>query len=619
MRLALAAVTACARFDGLAMLAAAVSAIASLIGVVVVMIILAEVVLRSLGEQVPPGFEELANFLFVWWVLLGASVGVARRAHPRITVLLERLSPVVARPLELAGEIICLIYFGLLTVYGFRIALLATQPSLALEMPMTWAYLALGVGGGLMTVFQLAALAARGRPSFQSLLVVLTAGLLGGALYGLASFDIYAFLVAAALCLFVIGVPVAVVLGVVTLGALGFADPATMINYVIRLFDGLNNFVLLSIPLFILTGTLMSQGGISRRLVGFASGLVGWARGGLGLADIVASVFFADISGSAVSDTAAIGSIMIPGMVQRGYTRGFATALQAAAGSLGMLFPPSITMILYAWVANVSVARLFLASFLPGFLVAFTFSLVTYAVARRRDFPREPRQSVAELAARFRAAVLALFTPVIILGGILSGLFTPTEAGVIAAVYAAAIGLLGYRDLSFRDLPAIIGAATVSMSRVIFIACNAIAFSWVLIIHQGPQFVAELLPQIASSRLAILVLINLFLVVLHVFLEGASTVVAIVPVFLPLLAQMHVDPVYFGIIVMLNSAAGLLMPPVGLCLYISCSISGEKLETVAREVVPFVLAVFADIAILLLFPSITSVVPDLVLRSLPGG
>jgi C4-dicarboxylate transporter, DctM subunit len=208
----------------------------------------------------------------------------------------------------------------------------------------------------------------------------------------------------------------------------------------------------------------------------------------------------------------------------------------------------------------------------------------------------------------------ALIAPVIILGGILSGTFTATEAGVVAAVYALLVGLLGYRELTIQTIFKAWREATTSMSRVVFIAGNAIAFSWVLIINQGPQKITDLLTGTTENTVVILILLNIIMVVLHVFLEGASTVVAIVPVFLPLLIQLHVDPVFFGIIVMLNSATGLLMPPVGLCLYISASISGEKLEVVAREVLPFVAALFFNIAILIAFPGLVSFLPNLLME-----
>jgi C4-dicarboxylate transporter DctM subunit len=585
----------------------------SVIGVAVVILIFSQVVLRFAGAQVPPAFEELGDFLFVWWVFLGAAVTEHARGHPRITIFLELLAPAVRNEAALTAELISLGYFAALGFLGFRIASVASEPSLSLNIPMTYPYLALGMGGAMMLLFHIDGMVARVRLTRASVatVIVIFAACVGG--YWLAQASIYAFVVVGAVAMFVIGVPVALVLGTVTITALATGSLSDTINYPIRLFDGLNNFVLLSIPLFMLTGTLMSFGGISRRLVDFANGLVGWMRGGLGLADIVASVFFADVSGSAVSDTAAIGSIMIPGMVQRGYDRGFATALQSAAGSLGMLFPPSITMILYAWVTNVSVAQLFLSSFIPGLMVAASFAVVAYVIARRRQFPREKSAGLRALTCQAAGAFPALLAPVLILGGILSGIFTATEAGVVAAVYALLVGLFGYRELTLRTAIAAWREATISMSRVIFIAGNAIAFSWVLIINQGPQKITHLLTGTTENVVVILILLNLIMVVLHVFLEGASTVVAIVPVFLPLLLQLHVDPVFFGILVMLNSATGLLMPPVGLCLYISASISGERLEVVAREVIPFVLVLFGNIAVLIAFPQLVSFLPGLLM------
>ena len=597
----------------LAAVTSALHLLTAVIGIAVVILIFSQVVLRFAGAQVPPVFEELGDFLFVWWVFLGAAMTMREAGHPRITVFIDMVPAVLRPEVEFAADLVALCYFFLLTKLGFQLAFVATEPSLSLNVPMTYPYLALGVGGTLMLLFHVDGMFVRSRIRPTSIFTVaILIGLICGG-YWLAQFSIYAFVTVAAVSMFVIGVPVAIALGSITLGALASGSLVTMINYPIRLFDGLNNFILLSIPLFMLTGTLMSYGGISRRLVDFANGLVGWMRGGLGLADIVASVFFADVSGSAVSDTAAIGSIMIPGMVQRGYDRGFATALQSAAGSLGMLFPPSITMILYAWVANVSVARLFLSSFIPGLMVAGSFAIVAYAIARRREFPRETGAGFRVLMCQAAGAFPALIAPVIILGGILSGTFTATEAGVVAAVYALIIGILGYRELTPRTIVKAWREATISMSRVIFIAGNAIAFSWVLIINQGPQKITDLLTGTTENVVVILILLNLIMVVLHVFLEGASTVVAIVPVFLPLLIKLHIDPVFFGILVMLNSATGLLMPPVGLCLYISSSISGEKLEVVAREVLPFVAALFINIAILISFPGLVSFLPGLLM------
>jgi C4-dicarboxylate transporter DctM subunit len=594
-------------------LTAALHVLSALVGAAVVVLIFSQVVLRFLGSQVPPAFEELGDFLFIWWVFLGAAMTLREVGHPRITAFLDFFPDALRGQVTLAAELVTLGYFFFLAKLGFQIAFVSVEPSLSLEVPMTYPLLALAIGGALMFLFQLDATARQVVLNAWTIGTFIAVLALGYGGYLLAQWNIYALVIAAAIVMFVIGVPVAVVLGAVTLAALGSTSVINMINYPIRLFDGLNNFVLLSIPLFMLTGALMTHGGISRRLVDFANGLVGWIRGGLGLADIVASVFFADVSGSAVSDTAAIGSIMIPGMVRRGYDRGFATALQSAAGSLGMLFPPSITMILYAWVANVSVARLFLSSFIPGLLVAISFAAVAYTIARRRDFPREPMVGFRELGCQAAGALPALLAPVIILGGILSGTFTATEAGVVAAIYALVVGILAYRELTPKTIAAAWREATISMSRVIYIAGNAIAVSWVLIINQGPQRITEILTATTDNATIVLILINIIMVLLHVFLEGASTVVAIVPVFLPLLMQLHVDPVFFGIVVMLNSATGLLMPPVGLCLYISTAISGERLEVVAREVLPFVAMLFLNIALLIAFPGLVSFLPELIM------
>lgn len=296
----------------LSLLTAGLHIASGLVGAAVVALIFAQVTLRFLGAQVPPAFEELGNFLFIWWVFLGAAMTLREVGHPRISAFLDFVPDTLRGPVEFAAEFVTLIYFFFLAKLGYQIAFFSSEPSLSLEVPMTYPLLALGIGGTLMFLFQLDTTARRFVLSWGTVVAVLAVLVLGSAGYLLAQWNIYALVIAAAILMFVIGVPVAVVLGAVTLAALGSTSVANLINYPIRLFDGLNNFVLLSIPLFMLTGALMTHGGISQRLVDFANGLVGWIRGGLGLADIVASVFFADVSGSAVSDTAAIGSIMIP-------------------------------------------------------------------------------------------------------------------------------------------------------------------------------------------------------------------------------------------------------------------------------------------------------------------
>jgi C4-dicarboxylate transporter DctM subunit len=373
----------------------------------------------------------------------------------------------------------------------------------------------------------------------------------------------------------------------------------------------LNNIGLLAIPFFMLTGTIMDTGGVSRRIIDFSQALVGFMRGGIGHITIVASMFFADISGSATADTAAIGSVMIPGMVQKGYAPPFATALQSAAGSLGLLFPPSISMIVYAYVADVSIGQLFLASLIPGLVVVVSFMIVNYWTAVKRNYSAVQPFSLKKLWLTFKDAFWALLAIVIILGGILGGVFTPTEAGVVAAIYVAFVSRFIYKELTFAHFKAILVKSTINTTRVTFLLGLAFVLGRYLIEQQIPTYVAGRFLHVTTNPLVLLLFINLFLMAVHAVLETVSSIVVVLPVFIPLLTQMHMDPVAFGIIVLINSAIGINLPPIGFCLYTASSVSGVPLEKAARAIMPFILALSIDLAVIVLFPQIPLFLPHL--------
>jgi C4-dicarboxylate transporter DctM subunit len=323
-------------------------------------------------------------------------------------------------------------------------------------------------------------------------------------------------------------------------------------------------------------------------------------------------MFFADISGSATADTAAIGSVMIPGMVRKGYSRPFATALQAAAGSLGLLFPPSMSMIVYAYVANVSVGALFLASVIPGLLVVGSFMVVNHIVAVRHNYTAVQPFSGKILWMSFKNAFWALLATVIILGGILGGIFTPVEAGVVAAIYVAFISRFVYQELTFGHFKEILVKTAINTTRVTFLLGLAFVLGRFLIEQQIPAYVANSFLQVTTSALMMLVLINLFLIAIHAVLETISSIVVVIPVFMPLVEQMHIDPIVFGIIVLINSAIGINLPPIGFCLYTAASIGGVSLEQATKAIIPFVLALIIDVAIIILFPQIPAFLPNLI-------
>ena len=376
------------------------------------------------------------------------------------------------------------------------------------------------------------------------------------------------------------------------------------------MFFASSNFILTAIPFFMFTGAVMEVGGLAERLVALASALVGRFRGGLLLADILVSALFADMSGSAVSDTVAIGNIMLPGMMRRGYDRPFSTALQAASGTLGVLFP-SIATIIYAWVANVSVAEMFLASFLPAFLVLLSFAIIAAVVAARRNFPREKPASLREVGQTFHGASWALLTPVLILSGILTGAVTPTEAGAVVAIYALLTSCFIYRSMGFGTVRTALVHGVIGTSRVMFILSAAVLLGWLLTMMQVPQNLSEGMLQLSHNPLVLLLLLNLALVALHGVMETSATLILVVPLVVPIFAQLGVDPIHLGIVFLVNSALGLLTPPIGLVLYVVAPITGLRVETVARAAVPFLVALVVDLVLVSVFPQISMIVPSL--------
>jgi C4-dicarboxylate transporter, DctM subunit len=557
--------------------------------------------------------DEVASYLFVALTFFGAASGFARNNHPRIAILTDRVPPRVAAALGAVSTGGTLSLLVVLVFYGYQASEQATGISMvSLPLSQVWGYAVIPVTSVAMAIFIVDRFM-RERPGVIEFLV---AGATMASVYMVKSVplqgaEIYAVLVVVLFVLLLCGMSVAFALAVTSLVILQSARmPLDIVPQ--RFFDGTSSVILLAIPLFMLTGTLMSSSGMATRLAAFATSIFGGIRGGLGIADVGASVIFADISGSAVADTAAIGSIMIPQLQKRGYSLEFAAALQAAAGSLGLMFPPSSTMIVYAWITGVSVATLFMSSFLPGLMVAASFSLVIYIYARRRGYPRETNVGLRAFALTGWSAFAALMTPALILVTILGGITTPSESGVIAAVYSALVGVVLYRGIKVRELPGILLEAALSASRVTLIIAAATLLSWVMTMFQGPQKVSEMLLGISHDPIVILILLNILMTILHTMLEGISTILVLVPVIMPLMKELHIDPIVFGIILAQNSALGLLFPPLGFNLYVISSMVGIPVERIAVAVLPFVAILCVDILLLIFLPQIATFLPSLV-------
>lgn len=379
-----------------------------------------------------------------------------------------------------------------------------------------------------------------------------------------------------------------------------------------RFYAGIDSFPLLAIPLFILAGNLMNTGGITVRLVDFAKVLVGHLRGGLAQVNIVSSVLFAGLSGSAVADTSALGSMLVPAMERDGYTRKFAVAVTAASSVIGPIIPPSIIMIVYAYVMNVSVAALFAAGIVPGLAMAGGLMAVTSYLGKKRNFPRnERRATVREAGSAFKHAFIPLLTPVIILGGIVSGIFTPTEAAGSAVIYAILVGLFFTKSLKLSHLPKILTDTGVTSASILIVVGAAAAFGYATTLSQLPVRVAEFLPEISSNIFVILLLLNLLLLFTGMFLDSGPAIIILAPLLGPALVNYGVDPLHLAAIMSINLTIGLATPPLGLVLFVGSSISNVPVSTIAREMIPFYLVHFTVILAVTYVPALSLTVPRL--------
>ena len=379
-----------------------------------------------------------------------------------------------------------------------------------------------------------------------------------------------------------------------------------------NVYNGMDSFPLMAIPFFMLAGELMNRGGITARLVEFAQAMMGHFRGGLAHVNVLSSMLFAGLSGSAVADTSAIGSMLIPAMEKQGYTRRFSAAITAASSVIGPIIPPSGIMIIYAYVMGESVAALFLAGIVPGILVGVGLMVVVSWMADRYDFPVATRRySWSERGTASLKAFFPLMTPVIILGGILGGVFTPTEAAAVAVGYAIFIGLFIMKSLRLGDLPDVLARAAMTSAVVLLLVGAAMAFKTVVSLSHAPETLAAIILSITDNPLILLFLINLLLFIVGMFLDAGPAIIILGPILGPIFVSMGIDPVHFAIIMSVNLTVGLATPPMGLVLFVASSVSGERVETIARAIIPFLLVEIATIFLITYVPAISMTIPRL--------
>jgi C4-dicarboxylate transporter, DctM subunit len=412
----------------------------------------------------------------------------------------------------------------------------------------------------------------------------------------------------ALIVMFAAAVPIAFSLGMAPLIALD-AQGIPLIVIAQAALESLDSFTLLAIPFYVMAGRIMLAGGMATRLVGLAAALVGWVRGGLGAAGVLTAMFFATISGSSSATAAAIGSILVPEMTKRNYPKPYAAAIIASSGEIGVIIPPSIPMVIYAVTVSESIGSLFLAGIIPGLLIGFSMMALIIVQSTLRGYgdPTRfvPREIVRDVWIATKRAALSLLMPLIVLGGIYGGIFTATEAAVVAAVYALILGLFVYKELKWRELPEILAGSAKTSAIVLIIVAFASVFAYVLTTYQAPQAVAAWLTAVTASPLIFLLLVNGFLFIVGMFMETLAAIIILAPVLAPAAIAFGIDPIHFGTIVVVNLAVGMVTPPVGVNLFVACSISKLRMEQLMPPLLPFLATLILCLLIITYVPALS--------------
>jgi len=422
-----------------------------------------------------------------------------------------------------------------------------------------------------------------------------------------------AFLLTALFVLLFIGVPVAISLGLASVLTMLLFGDQTLLSSSQKFFHTMQVYPLLAVPFFILAGTFMTTGGVARRMVAFANALVGHFRGGLAMAALLASAFFAAVSGSAPATVVAVGSVMIVGMVSSGYTRNFAAGVICNAGTLGILIPPSLVMVVYGAITESSIGRLFIAGILPGIILTVVMMITVAVIARNQDMPRQERASFKTVVKTFREALWGLMLVVIILGGIYAGIFTPTEAAAVSAVYAFFIAVFVYRDITMDDVPKVLVEASKITVMLMFIIANAFMFAFLLTTEQIPQMASELIVGMGLPVWGFLLVLNILLLITGNFMEPTSVVLILTPIVFPIAMEMGIDPTHLGVLMIVNMQIGLVTPPVGLNLFVTASVAELSLEETIKASFPWLLVLLSVLVLITYVPWISLVVPNLLL------
>ena len=408
-----------------------------------------------------------------------------------------------------------------------------------------------------------------------------------------------------------IGMPVAVALGLSSILTILMFGHDSLASLSLKMFETSEHFTLMAIPFFVLAGAFMTTGGVARRMIRFAIAAVGHLHGGLAIASVLACCLFAAVSGSSPATVVAVGSIVIAGMVRSGYTQSFAAGVICNAGTLGILIPPSIVLVVYGAATETSVGKLFMAGVVPGLLLGFLLMLAIYIVARVKNMPRQPRASLKEVAVAARDSFWGLMLIVIILGGIYGGIFTPTEAAAVSAVYAFFVAVFVYRDIGMRQVPDVLIDASKVTIMLMFIIVNALLFAHVLTTERIPQAIAEQIVAWDMAAWQFLIVVNLLLLVAGMFMEPTGIILILAPILFPIAMQLGIDPVHLGIIIVVNLEIGMVTPPIGLNLFVTAGITKMPIGQVVRAASPWLLILLSFLVLVTYIPAISLWLPEL--------
>ena len=552
--------------------------------------------------------EETARYIFIWISYLAIPLAIRERSNIRVDIIYDRLSNRLQAASWVVVDLCLLILSGFKGFEHVRMQIEIPQTTAALQIPYFIPYLILPVGFGLMVLRALEDLCAqvyRIRAT-DSLLAVLFTVFLFSPVFLFEQLNAIMLLFGYFIVLLFIGVPIAFSLGIASLMTVLGANTLPVDYLASVAFTSIDSFPIMAIPFFIAAGIFMGAGGLSHRLLALADEVVGGLSGGIALASIATCMFFAAISGSGPATVAAIGTLTIPAMTERGYDKMFAAAVVASAGAIGVMIPPSNPFVVYGVAGQASVGKLFLAGITPGILTGLVLMLVAYCIAKKNGWRGAPRQrNLKTLGKAVWVAKGALLVPVIVLGGIYGGIMTPTEAAAVAAFYGLLVGLFVYRELTWRSLWSCCLESARTSAIIIMLMAMATIFGNVMTLEQVPERIASAILSFTENKIAILLLINLLLLWVGTFMEALAAIVILTPILLPLVLKVGVDPIHFGVIMVVNLAIGFVTPPVGVNLFVASGITKVKIEQVSRAAVPFLIAMLVVLGFVTFVPEIS--------------